>query len=538
FQSAASRPINDEYLEGIPQLEEHDCRPISELEIREALAGTSNTSAPGEDHITWEALKIFTRTSGIQHLKDTFNSILDSGIWPTCLKSADTVIIPKPGKDLASVNRYRPIALFSTVAKLMEKVLLNRLQWEAVKYGILHPNQHGGTKKHSTDDAGEYKSESFPIEVGLRQGSALSPTLSALYITPGLKTLTDETKNEENSLQIYVDDGVWTATGDTLTANCTRLKRTYIRMRDVLGYLGLVVEHAKTELKHFYTHHVKGSPTLLTYNTTLTIDLGEAPYRHPDHVIVAADNEAAMKCLLDPGPHAAQSLVIPVIRALTMWLKTDNRRMITFTHCPAYKGIPLNEMVDKDAKAASLIKPNTPPPTRSVAWERAHIDRRALEIWKGLPVEKWGSFSHFLREHSNWKNQGGTHIKIHGSDTKVYVQFVRSIMGHAPIGQYRTKFFPEEPTHCPECFAYQDRYHVMFECEKRITTPALTPTSRKMRLIDQYTDRNIKFAKHIELSPLKAGRRKKPSIMASYFEWLKLNPIAFTFQGAPPQLPR
>ncbi|KAF8636765.1 hypothetical protein AX16_010968 [Volvariella volvacea WC 439] len=194
-------------------------------------------------------------------------------------------------------------------------------------------------------------------------------------------------------------------------------------------------------------------------------------------------------------------------------------------------------MMDKDAKAASLIKPHSPPPIRSIAWERAHVDRKALEIWKGMDLTRWGQNSHFLREHSNWKNQGGVHMKIHGTDTKIYAQFTRSITGHAPIGQYRARFFPEEPRHCPECGAFQDRYHVMFECERRVSTPALTPTPRKMRVINRITDRNLKFTKHIELSPLKPGKRKTPSIMASYFEWLKLNPAAFTFQGAPPTIP-
>ncbi|KAF8645410.1 hypothetical protein AX16_007834 [Volvariella volvacea WC 439] len=345
FQAAASCPIDYQYIDSLPQLEERDCPPISSLEITEALAGTTNTSAPGEDHITWEVLKMFARSAGVEHLRRTFNTILDTGIWPSCLKTADTVIIPKPGKDLSSVNGYRPIALFSTVAKLLEKILSNRLQWEAAAHGVLHPNQHGGTKKHSTDDAGmllvhqikrgwerkkvssclafdiasffpsvhpdalnrvlikqgfnhkytslfksyfhgrfityrlgEYKSKSFPIQVGLGQGSAISSTLSALYIAPGLKTLTDEVGNDEDSLQIYVDDGVWTSMRETLVDNCRRLKHRYLRTRDVLGKLGLVVEHAKTELKHFYTIRVKGAPSLPTHDTTPTIDLEEAPY--------------------------------------------------------------------------------------------------------------------------------------------------------------------------------------------------------------------------------------------------------------------
>ncbi|KAF8648978.1 hypothetical protein AX16_006092 [Volvariella volvacea WC 439] len=128
FQSATSHPIDYNYIDSLPQLEERDCPPISTLEITEALSDTSNTSAPGEDHITWEVLKMFTRSTGVRHLRDTFNTILDTGVWPECLKSADTVIIPKSGKDLSFVNGYRPIALFSTIAKLLEKILSNRLQ--------------------------------------------------------------------------------------------------------------------------------------------------------------------------------------------------------------------------------------------------------------------------------------------------------------------------------------------------------------------------------------------------------------------------
>ncbi|KAF8647706.1 hypothetical protein AX16_006598 [Volvariella volvacea WC 439] len=262
-----------------------------------------------------------------------------------------------------------------------------------------------------------------------------------------------------------------------------------------------------------------------------------AEIRHPDHLIIAADNEAAMKCLLSSDTHAAQSLSIPVIRAVRTWLDADDRRTITFIHCPAHKGIELNEMVNKDAKAAALVQPDMGPVPRSIAWERAEIDRKALEIWKNLPAERWGKSSHFLREHSNWKNQGGIHMKKYGSDTRQFAQFVRSLTAHAPIGQFRSQFFPEEPTHCPTCYVYQDRYHVMFECKAARSIPALTPTNNKMRCIRQIQDRNLRFRKHIELSPLKVGKSKTPSIMASYFEWLKLNPIAFTFEGAPPTLP-
>lgn len=40
------------------------------------------------------------------------------------------------------------------MGKFFEKVLANRLQFDATKYGALHPSQHGGTLGHCTEDAG------------------------------------------------------------------------------------------------------------------------------------------------------------------------------------------------------------------------------------------------------------------------------------------------------------------------------------------------------------------------------------------------
>jgi hypothetical protein len=37
---------------------------------------------------------------------------------------------------------------------MFEKMLSNRLQFEAAKHGILHPNQFGGVCQNSTKDAG------------------------------------------------------------------------------------------------------------------------------------------------------------------------------------------------------------------------------------------------------------------------------------------------------------------------------------------------------------------------------------------------
>jgi len=65
-----------------------------------------------------------------------------------------SVIIPKPGKPAYDTPKaFRLIVLLNTLGKLIEKMIARRLQFNAVKYSILHPNQLGGVAQQSTENA-------------------------------------------------------------------------------------------------------------------------------------------------------------------------------------------------------------------------------------------------------------------------------------------------------------------------------------------------------------------------------------------------
>ena len=77
--------------------------------------------------------------------------------WPRHFKELVSVIIPKPGKPAYNTSKaFRPIVLLNTLGKLIEKIIARRLQFDAVKYGILHSNQLGGVPQQSTEDAGMF----------------------------------------------------------------------------------------------------------------------------------------------------------------------------------------------------------------------------------------------------------------------------------------------------------------------------------------------------------------------------------------------
>lgn len=60
---------------------------------------------------------------------------------PNSMGKAVIVVIPKPGKDSSLSSSYRPISLINVDAKILAKILANRLN--AVIAALIHPNQTG-----------------------------------------------------------------------------------------------------------------------------------------------------------------------------------------------------------------------------------------------------------------------------------------------------------------------------------------------------------------------------------------------------------
>ena len=77
-----------------------------------------------------------------------FSGLLVHGFLPSSLMSVMLIpIIKNKCGSISSKDNYRPIALASIVSKLVEIVILNRID----KYLITSDNQFGFKKKHGTD---------------------------------------------------------------------------------------------------------------------------------------------------------------------------------------------------------------------------------------------------------------------------------------------------------------------------------------------------------------------------------------------------
>ncbi|CAA7269050.1 unnamed protein product [Cyclocybe aegerita] len=156
YNSASGREYDASVLDELPDEPVREWADFSEHELLSALKGCSNSSAPGPDHITWVHLKELLKDKHVLALFIVLaNACLRVGHWPRIFQESLSVIVPKPHKpSYAVLKAFRPIVLLITFGKLIEKMIANRIQFDAVKHDIFHPNQLGGIRQRSTEDAG------------------------------------------------------------------------------------------------------------------------------------------------------------------------------------------------------------------------------------------------------------------------------------------------------------------------------------------------------------------------------------------------
>ncbi|RXW14227.1 hypothetical protein EST38_g11621 [Candolleomyces aberdarensis] len=88
-------------------------------------------------------------------------------------------------------------------------------------------------------------------DVGVGQGSALSPVLSVLVIAPVMKFFRIRSVGLACTLISYVDNGDIIVQSPEIATNCVMLRHAYGIVFDLFTRSSLALEHDKTELFHF-----------------------------------------------------------------------------------------------------------------------------------------------------------------------------------------------------------------------------------------------------------------------------------------------
>ena len=108
-------------------------------------------SACGMDRISAQLLKELPNFI-LNIVTNIFNEIIVTKQVPTDFLNCKIVAILKPRKPSHEPNSYRPIAIFSSLRRIFDSLLLKRLEWWAETKDILSPTQYGFRKGRGTRD--------------------------------------------------------------------------------------------------------------------------------------------------------------------------------------------------------------------------------------------------------------------------------------------------------------------------------------------------------------------------------------------------
>ena len=210
-----------------------------------------------------------------------------------------------------------------------------------------------------------------------------------------------------------------------------------------------------------------------------------------NRAILFVNNKAAASSLFNFGVKSSQMSIIRINMLLDAWLSADSRRTLAVRFTPSHQGIAGNERADELTKAGLRLCPTNPPRILRSHFLSMH-KRRAEHDWQQRWRDTTYRGSQWLPIRRNKKvfkpsfakaSRNFFHNAAKGESSHLS-RIAHVLTNHAPTGEYRTRFFPDEPTACPHCDedTLQTRLHILTECPWYVDKfPSITDWGKNRR---------------------------------------------------------
>ena len=120
-------------------------------EIVKIVSCLPNKNSSGHDNISNILLKeIIDQLAPV--LEEVFNKSMMLGEFPTLMKFAEVMPLYKSKEHFLETN-YRPISLLTTMSKVLEKIVYQRVYSFLQDTGQIYDNQYGFRANHSCEHA-------------------------------------------------------------------------------------------------------------------------------------------------------------------------------------------------------------------------------------------------------------------------------------------------------------------------------------------------------------------------------------------------
>jgi len=170
-------------------------------------------------------------------------------------------------------------------------------------------------------------------------------------------------------------------------------------------------------------------------------------------IVVITDSIHMAQKIFDSSSHLFQTMLATILSDLCDFFNRHNNNSIEFWECPSHLKWLLHDKVDKETKTFNLMP--LFPCKNSWDFSKKNKSDDIIKAWKITFQASDLKGNHFLDLLDNDNKfieptyaKGGLWLKLIGYSNLLCAHATRAITNHAPIGEYRLRFFPREKFRC------------------------------------------------------------------------------------------